>query len=187
MLPGEKPATKPFYSSWTTKFSPAKLLPPAIKPKAGPRRVWNGDGVEGAPSIEIALGEQRAYFFKGKHLVGETDISSGRDGYDTPPGRYKVIQKDKDHRSTLYGEFIDANGTVVNASADMTKQKPPAGTTFLGAKMPYFLRFQNGYGLHAGHLPGHRASHGCVRLPIGMAQHFFENSSAGTPVIVTDN
>ena len=134
--------------------------------------------------IKIGLSAQRATFYKGKHLVGETDISSGRDGFDTPPGRYHVIQKDKDHRSTLYGEFVDGSGQVVKSNVDITKQSPPEGATFLGAKMPYFLRFRAGYGLHAGLLPGHRASHGCVRLPLVMAEHFFNNSSVGTPVVV---
>ena len=32
---------------------------------------YPGDGVTGAPSIRIVLSEQRAYFYKGKQLVGE--------------------------------------------------------------------------------------------------------------------
>jgi lipoprotein-anchoring transpeptidase ErfK/SrfK len=48
--------------------------------------------------------------------------------------------------------------------------------------MPYFLRIQGGTGLHAGYLPGYPASHGCVRLPEGMALKFFEDASVGTPV-----
>src|SRR4051794_22090972 len=109
---------------------PPKSGPP--KPKPAPTRSWTGDGVKGEPMIKIALSAQRATFYKGKQLVGETDISSGRDGYDTPPGRYHVIQKDKDHRSTLYGEFVDSSGKVVKANVDITKQSPPPGTTFLG-------------------------------------------------------
>jgi lipoprotein-anchoring transpeptidase ErfK/SrfK len=186
--PGSKPFSKPFFDSWLHKAPPAQPSPPPGKgqPKPAPKRIWKGDEVAGAPHIKISIGEQRAYFFKGKTLVGETDISSGRQGYDTPPGHYQVIQKDKDHRSTLYGEFVDASGSVVKANADLTKQTPPAGTTFRGAKMPYFLRFQGGYGMHAGHLPGHRASHGCVRLPLEMAEHFFHAAPEGTPVLVTE-
>jgi lipoprotein-anchoring transpeptidase ErfK/SrfK len=182
---GGKPFTKPFFDSLTHIVPSAKPSAPPGEPKPGPKRVWNGDKVAGSPHIKIVIGEQRAYFYKAKTLVGETDISSGRQGYDTPPGHYQVIQKDKDHRSTLYGEFIDAAGHVVNSNADLTKQQPPAGTTFLGAKMPYFLRFQGGYGMHAGRLPGHRASHGCVRLPLEMAEHFFQAAPEGTPVLVT--
>jgi lipoprotein-anchoring transpeptidase ErfK/SrfK len=164
--------------------TPAPLTHQPPKPKPSPKRTWTGDGVQGPAEIKIHLSEQRAFFYKGKQLVGETDISSGRDGYDTPPGRYEVIQKDKDHRSTLYGEFVDGSGNVVKSNVDITKQSPPPGCTFQGAKMPYFLRFRSGYGLHAGVLPGHRASHGCVRLPRSMAEHFFDNASVGTPVVV---
>lgn len=178
--------SKPIFGSWFHNVPPAKPSAPKVEPKPAPKRVWKGDDVAGAPHIKISIGEQRAYFYKGQTLVGETDISSGRQGYDTPPGHYSVIQKDKDHRSTLYGEFIDGSGKVVNANADMTKQQPPPGTTFLGAKMPFFLRFQGGYGLHAGMLPGHRASHGCVRLPLEMAEHFFHAAPEGTPVLVTE-
>ena len=31
---------------------------------------WKGDDVSGAPKIEVHLAEQRAYFYKGKKLVG---------------------------------------------------------------------------------------------------------------------
>lgn len=182
--PGSKPFATPFFGSFLHKVSPSKPSPGKPEVKPAPKRVWHGDDVPGAPRIAIALGEQRAYFYKGKTLVGETDVSSGRKGYETPVGRYRVIQKDKDHRSTLYGEFVDASGHVVNANADLTKQSPPAGTAFRGAKMPYFLRFYAGYGLHAGHLPGHPASHGCVRLPREMAEHFFHAAPYGTPVVV---
>ena len=52
--------------------------------------------------------------------------------------------------------------------------------------MPYFLRFSGGYGLHAGSVPNHPASHGCVRLPAEMAKHFYANASVGTPVRVEE-
>src|SRR5215210_7110648 len=47
---------------------------------------WDGDGVSGAPSVRISLGEQRAYFYKGGELVGVSTISTGREGYGTPAG-----------------------------------------------------------------------------------------------------
>lgn len=167
---------------------PAAKKPVAVR-KAQPApkpNFWNGDKVAGSPKIVIALKEQRAYFYKGKKLVGETVVSTGRTGFDTPAGKYRVIQKDKDHSSTLYGDFVDEHGTVVKSNVDSTKDRPPEGTSFQGAKMPYFLRFYSGYGLHAGRVPGHRASHGCVRLPAEMAAHFFDNVQTGTQVILKD-
>jgi lipoprotein-anchoring transpeptidase ErfK/SrfK len=145
---------------------------------------WNGTGAKGSPRIVIALGEQRAYFYRGKKLVGESIISTGKNGFETPPGDYQVIQKNKDHVSNLYGDFVDDDGSVVRRNVDVSKDKPPEGAQFRGAKMPYFMRFRGGYGLHAGRVPAYRASHGCVRLPREMAIHFYNNAQIGTPVIV---
>ncbi len=151
---------------------------------AAKRSYWNGDGVTGAPSIRIVISEQRAYFYKGGKLVGESTISSGKKGFETPPGKYKVIQKDKDHVSNMYGDYVDADGNVVQKNVDVTKDPLPAGAVFDGAKMPYFMRFTGGYGMHAGYLPGYAASHGCVRMPMEMAEHFFDAVEEGTPVTV---
>jgi hypothetical protein len=55
---------------------------------------WNGDGVPGPAKIVVHIHEQRAYFFKGKALVGETTVSTGKPGFSTPPGQYSVVWKD---------------------------------------------------------------------------------------------
>lgn len=157
--------------------------PPKLQP---PGSYWIGDEVKGSPSLEIVLHEQRAYFYKGRKVVGESTISSGRKGFDTPPGHYKVTQKDKDHKSNLYGDYVDEEGAIVKRNVDVTRDPQPEGTEFRGAPMRYFMRFTGGYGMHAGYLPGYRASHGCIRLPKTMAEHFFENSSIGTPVTVEE-
>ena len=145
---------------------------------------WDGDGVSGSPSITINLGEQKAFFYKDGRLVGVSMISSGREGYRTPPGQYKVLQKSKDHVSNLYGDYVDHGCNVVVANVGVKRDPKPPGSKFRGAPMPYFLRFHGGYGLHAGFLPGFAASHGCVRMPERMAQIFFANVSHGTPVRV---
>lgn len=145
---------------------------------------WDGDGVSGSPSITINLGEQKAFFYKDGRLVGVSMISSGREGYRTPPGQYKVLQKSKDHVSNLYGDYVDHGDNVMVANVGVKSDPKPPGAKFRGAPMPYFLRFHGGYGLHAGFLPGFAASHGCVRMPERMAQIFFANVSHGTPVRV---
>ncbi len=145
---------------------------------------WDGDGVSGSPSITINLGEQKAFFYKDGRLVGVSMISSGREGYRTPPGQYKVLQKSKDHVSNLYGDYVDHGDNVMVANVGVKRDPKPPGAKFRGAPMPYFLRFHGGYGLHAGFLPGFAASHGCVRMPERMAQIFFANVSHGTPVRV---
>ena len=146
---------------------------------------WSGNGVKGAPLIKINTKQQKAFFYKGQELVGVATISTGKEGHDTPPGRYKVTEKDKDHRSSLYGVFKDEQtNQIVNDDVDTTKDKAPPGSYYVGAPMWNFLRFNGGVGMHTGYLPGYNASHGCVRLPDKMAEKFFDNAKVGTPVIV---
>src|SRR5205809_4651381 len=52
---------------------------------------WNPHGASGRSKIVVNLGAQRAYFYKGKAVIGQSTISTGRKGYETPPGRYRVI------------------------------------------------------------------------------------------------
>ena len=132
------------------------------------------------------ISEQRAYFYKGSTLIGDTKCSSGKGGFDTPPGEYQVTQKDPKHESNLYGDFVNDEGEVTKRNVDMSKQKPGDGETFIGAKMPFYLRFTGGYGLHSGIVPNHPASHGCVRLPRVMAEHFYNSAQVGTPVTVQE-
>jgi len=146
---------------------------------------WDDTGITGPPMIKINRELQKASFYKGDHLVGEARISTGKEGHNTPPGTYRVTEKEKDHRSNLYGVFKDkATNRVVNKDADMTKDKVPDGCYFEGSSMPNYLRFNGGIGMHTGYLPGFAASHGCVRLPNRLALKFFENAQVGTPVIV---
>lgn len=147
---------------------------------------WNGEGTRGSSKIVVNLSEQRAYFYKGRRLVGESTVSTGKPGFSTPPGRYHVVEKDKAHVSSEFGDYIDNEGNVVKSNIDVRKDSQPSGSHFDGARMPYFMRFNGGYGMHAGYVPRFRASHGCIRLPAQMAKHFFENATEETPVIVKE-
>ena len=75
--------------------------------------------MQGPPSVKIYLKEQRAYFYKADVLVGESQVSAGREGHNTPVGNYKIIQKDKDHASNLYGDYVDAAGNVVQKDVEV--------------------------------------------------------------------
>jgi hypothetical protein len=115
---------------------------------------WDGEGHSGKPRIVIDLAEQRAYFYKGDKIVGISIVSTGREGYDTPSGEFRITQKDLTHVSSIYGDYVDRSGQVVVENVDATKDPRPRGTVFRGAPMPYFLRIQGGIGMHAGYLPG---------------------------------
>src|SRR2546430_6258937 len=98
---------------------------------AGPPRdtvsYWDGDHASGSPSVKISLGEQRAYFYKSGVLVGVSQLSTGREGLNTPTGNFKIIQKDKDHVSSLFGDYVDSAGTVVGSHVDVIKDSKTAG------------------------------------------------------------
>ncbi len=145
---------------------------------------WHGDGVPGSPKIVVHIDEQKAYFYKGKQVVGESTVSTGKPGFSTPPGHYEVLSKSVDHVSTIFGDYVDDYGNVVRSNIDARKDHRPSGTHFDGAQMPYAMFFRGGYAMHQGYVPPFAASHGCIRLPKGMAEPFFENAPIGTPVIV---
>ncbi len=147
---------------------------------------WDGDGVSGKPSVRIRLSEQRAYFYRGGELVGVSQLSTGREGLTTPSGTFSISQKDKEHASSKYGDYVDEMENVVVPNIDVTKDPKPPGTHFKGAPMPYFMRIVGGVGMHAGYLPGYPASHGCIRMPEFMAENFFNAVSSGTPVTITN-
>jgi len=105
--------------------------------------------------IVVSLADQRLYAYHDQQLVAWSNISSGRPGHETPTGSFTVSEKDVDHHSNVYNN----------------------------APMPFFMRLTDeGVGMHAGELPGYPASHGCVRLPMGMARELYRHVESGTPV-----
>jgi lipoprotein-anchoring transpeptidase ErfK/SrfK len=136
-----------------------------------------------ATSIEIDLQDQKAYLIRDGRAVLSTPISSGRYGHLTETGSFQVIEKERNHYSTLYGRIADARGHTIVPDAD-SDMPVPTGAKFVPAPMPYFVRFNSATGLHAGYLPGYPASHGCVRLPEQKAIAIFNAVDVGTPVTV---
>jgi hypothetical protein len=146
------------------------------------RAWWKGDGVVGKPKIVINLSTQRVQYYKGGQLVGVSPISSGRESHGTVTGTYHILDKDIDHRSSLFGAYVDQAGNVVQGDVDTRTDRAPSGSRYLGANMRYFMRIVGGIGMHEGYLPGYPASHGCIRMPTKMAVIFFNETPEGTPV-----
>ena len=138
----------------------------------------------GRASIVIDLSQQEAYLYRGKNRTASSRISSGREGHRTPTGKFSVIRKDIDHRSSLYGNYVNDSGRVVKGNVDSRKDSKPPHSHFVGAAMPFFVEFSPGYGLHQGYLPGVPASHGCIRMPYWKARQFYEAAQIGTSVTV---
>lgn len=143
---------------------------------------WNGDSMVGPPRMVINLHEQKVYFYKGDQLAGTSPISSGREGMATRAGNFSIIEKDIDHKSSLFGEYVNKDGTPLKRDVDLRRHSRPPGAVFMAAPMPFFMRITGATGMHEGYLPGYPASHGCIRLPHRMAEIFYHQSSVGTPV-----
>lgn len=121
--------------------------------------VWRDPATAEPVTVVISLPLQRAYVYRGTTLVAVTTVSTGMDGKETPVGIYPVLQKHRDHRSNLYSN----------------------------APMPFMQRLTwDGIALHAGQNPGFPDSHGCIRLPTGLARNLFAVTEVGTKVVVTD-
>ncbi len=132
-------------------------------PKAGQEEVsWEGRTgyLKRQPqSIAVDLSRQQLFAREGDVLVYQFRVSTGKLGYTTPNGDYKVLRKQAMHISTIYPK--------------------PTG----GAKMPYSLWFTSGYYIHGyKEVPHHPASHGCIRLTIPDAKTLFDWAAVGTPV-----
>ncbi|MBL9132544.1 MAG: L,D-transpeptidase family protein [Verrucomicrobiaceae bacterium] len=104
--------------------------------------------------VTIDLSSQRAWVTKHGKVIASTSVSTGRDGYRTPAGRYVITDKHRSHTSTLYH-----------------------------VAMPWFMRLNcSAIGLHSGYVTGRPASHGCIRLPYDKAKQFFGLTDVGDEV-----
>lgn len=138
--------------------------------------------------VIVSIPKQRAYLFKGDQLAIDSPISSGKRAGMTPTGHFSVLEKDKNHHSTVYGDFKDHNGRTVRSGVSLHIDSAPSGTHFEGAPMTWFMRLTgDGVGMHVGILPGYPASHGCIRMPSQGAEMFYAKVKVGTPVTVSSD
>jgi lipoprotein-anchoring transpeptidase ErfK/SrfK len=137
--------------------------------------------------IVVSIPKQRAYLMVGDQVVADGPISSGRRGHETPHGHFTIMEKDPNHHSSLYGDFVDSSGRTVRAGVSARSDSAPSGTHFAGAPMKWFLRLTGeGVGMHIGILPGYPASHGCIRESVDGAKLFYDYAKVGTAVDVGD-
>ena len=141
---------------------------------------WNDDpAAKGKTKIIINLTTQQAFFYRGRLSSARAPSPPVAKSSKTPPGKYRVTEKDADHISSEYGQIIGRSGEVLVLDANARTKPVPKGARFVGAPMPYFLRFTGGYGMHAGFVPRYRASHGCIRMPEKMAQALLRCGQGG--------
>src|SRR6184192_996330 len=108
----------------------------------------------------VSIKTQHVTFYDADGWILRAPVSTGTTGRETPAGVFALIEKDKDHHSSLYDD----------------------------AWMPNMQRITwNGVALHGGPLPGYAASHGCVRMPFGFAENLFDKTWIGMRVIISPN
>ena len=108
----------------------------------------------------VSIKSQQVTFYDADGWILRAPVSTGTSGRETPAGIFAVLEKDKDHHSSLYDD----------------------------ASMPNMQRITwNGIALHGGPLPGHAASHGCVRMPYDFAEKLFDRTWIGMRVIISPN
>jgi hypothetical protein len=137
--------------------APATMPAPVSLPSSG--YLWAPQLAPRGPMlIVISLAEQRAYVYRNGVRIGMSAVSTGKPGYDTPTGVFTILQKHREHYSSIYDN----------------------------APMPFMQRLTwSGVALHAGKLPGYPASHGCIRLPYAFSEKLFGTTATGMTVVVT--
>lgn len=136
--------------------------------------------------IVICIPQQRARLYVEGKVALDWPVSTGTNGHETPTGVFRVMEKDKNHKSNRYGKFVNAQGKTINSNADLS-QGLPEGATFNAAGMPNWHRLTwDGVGIHGGKvIAGKRLSHGCIRTPYAVAAKLFEHSEFGMPVYIS--
>jgi lipoprotein-anchoring transpeptidase ErfK/SrfK len=177
-------------AAWGQVRHAQMTAPQQLIAKQPPPVIYKGVLAQVTPdnaSVLVSLSRQRAYLYGGSELAIDTPISSGKKAGFTPTGDFTIMQKDPNHRSNIYGNFIDSRGRVVRAGVSSRIDSAPSGTHFEGAPMFYFMRLTaEGVGMHIGILPGYPASHGCIRLPAEIAPQIYQRVKLGTLVRVTN-
>jgi hypothetical protein len=133
----------------------------ARPPRPAPPTEATAPRAAGEPIMAIvSIKSQQVTFYDAEGWILRAPVSTGTTGRETPAGVFAVIEKEKDHHSTLYDD----------------------------AWMPNMQRITwNGIALHGGPLPGYAASHGCVRMPYDFAEELFDKTWIGMRVIISPN
>src|SRR5882757_3131440 len=106
----------------------------------------------------VSIKSQQVTFYDADGWILRAPVSTGTTGRETPAGIFALLEKEKEHRSTLYDD----------------------------AEMPNMQRITwNGIALHGGPLPGYAASHGCIRMPYGFAEKLFDRTRIGMRIIIS--
>jgi hypothetical protein len=148
----------PQYTFWPGRYAPFKHKHHHRQTNSeSAKNARPEDPPKGPLQIIISIADQRVSLFGNGALIARSSVSTGTQGHPTPFGVFSVISKQRWHRSNIYS----------------------------AAPMPYMQRITwSGIALHAGVVPGHPASHGCIRLKNDFAIRLWHLTKRGTRVII---
>jgi hypothetical protein len=135
-----------------------------------------------AVQVKVSLSTQNVYVEEGNRLLMATPTCVGKPGYPTPTGRFEVIGKLKDKRSSTYGYWVNGSDAYPGTSA-----QGRAGYHYVGYPMAFWVEFTPGYGFHEGPIWPYPRSHGCLHIHQSASAKLFELVHVGTPVEVAES
>ncbi|MDQ4045038.1 MAG: L,D-transpeptidase [Chloroflexota bacterium] len=145
-------------------YSEELFLPPQTPTPATSGRVQPDPAAE--KWIEVNLSTQYLIAWQGDVRVNETYVSTGKSGFETPPGTYSIIVKKpvEDMEGVIGGEYYNV------------------------PDVPWVMYFTDvGHAFHGTYWHsnfGTPMSHGCVNLTIGFAEWLYNWAPLGTRVVI---
>ncbi len=140
------------------RIAPRPQRPAPRQTVGKPEKIKEVPPPPGPHMLIVSVRSQDISFYANGKLVSKSPVSTGKPTHPTPHGVFSVIQRNRHHRSNIYSD----------------------------APMPYMQRLTwSGIALHEGKLPGHPASHGCIRLPERYASYLWRTIKMNTRVIVS--
>jgi hypothetical protein len=131
-----------------------------VSKKREPAKAPFGELPKGPLQMVVSIGGQHVTLYANGQRIEQARVSTGTPGHPTPLGVFSVIEKDRWHRSNLYG----------------------------AAPMFYMHRLTwSGVAMHEGVLPGFAASHGCIRMPTGFVSRLWQITKLGVRVVIARN
>ncbi len=145
------------YGGWHRHKSAHKSHEPKVADRVSKEPF--GDIPKGPLQIFISINQQKLHLYSDGVHVADTSIATGVPSLPTPLGVFSVIQKQVFHRSNIYSN----------------------------APMPYMQRITwSGVAMHEGESIGHRASHGCIRMPHDFAVRLYRLTKLNTRVVIAN-
>jgi len=132
--------------------------------------------------VKVSLSKQRTYVMEGNDVLMTMPVSVGTASKPTPTGTFRIYNKEAKRRANTHGYAYKGDEIRQTYLA-----KKPAGWSFKGTPMPYWVEFKSAYGFHTGWVKHQPCTHGCIRMHENLAPKFFRLVNVGTTVNIAQS